>query len=122
MNKKIVIIEDDKMIREMIAEYLEKKNFEVKVSNNGVDGLRLIKEIKPDLIILDLILPEKDGYTLLEEKKEDDEIKNIPVLLLSNLTDSSALDKAMGLGITYHMLKSNHELSEITDKINSILN
>ncbi len=122
MNKKIVIIEDDKMIRDMLSEYLQKNGFEVEISNNGEDGLNLIRQSKPSLVILDLVLPEKDGYTLLKEKKEDPDIKDIPVLLLSNLADPAAVDKAMGLGVTYHMIKSNHELSEITNKIKSILN
>ncbi|MBC7074307.1 response regulator, partial [Candidatus Parcubacteria bacterium] len=99
----------------------KEQGFEVFEAQDGAEGLQKIKEIKPNLVLLDLILPEKDGFEVLEEKKRDEEIKNIPVIVLSNLGQKEEIDKALALGATDYMVKANFSPNEIVEKISLIL-
>lgn len=122
MSKKtILLIEDDRFLRELMVRKLKEQGFEVFEAQDGAEGLQKIKEIKPNLVLLDLILPEKDGFEVLEEKKRDEEIKNIPVIVLSNLGQKEEIDKALALGATDYMVKANFSPNEIVEKISLIL-
>ncbi len=84
---------------------------------NGDIGLRLARSEKPALILLDLILPQKDGFEVLKELKRDDKTKNIPVLILTNLESPSDVEKAINLGAATFLVKTNYRLEEIMEKI-----
>ena len=119
--KKILFIEDEPILQKNIGRFLEKEGYEVKNALDGQLGLELAKKFKPDLILLDLILPKKDGFEVLKELKIDPETKNIPVIVLTNLEGSIDVEKALSLGATTFLVKANYELKEIVKKIKEIL-
>ena len=84
----ILVVDDDTDLVEALAMKLESENFEVAKAYDGVEGLEKVKSEKPALIILDVMMPRKDGYQLCDELKNDGEYKNIPVILLTAVTDA----------------------------------
>jgi len=85
MAKKILIVEDDKFLRELIVKKLSSEGYEVPEAVNGEEGVKKIEEEKPDLVLLDLILPGMDGFEVLTQIKKNSELAQIPVIILSNL-------------------------------------
>jgi len=119
--KTILFIEDEPNLQKTISRYLEDEGYEVKSALDGELGLKLAKESKPALILLDLILPKKDGFEVLKELKIDSETKDIPVIILTNLETSGDVEKALSLGATNYLIKANYELSEVVKKIETVL-
>ncbi len=119
--KKILFIEDEPTLQKAIGRFLEKEGYQIESALNGELGLEVSKKIKPDLILLDIILPKKDGFEVLKELKEDEATKNIPVIILTNLESDVDVEKALSLGATTYLVKANYELEEITKKIKEIL-
>jgi len=120
--KKILFIEDEPTIQKSISKYLEKEGYEVKNALDGELGLITAKKIKPDLILLDLILPKKNGFEVLKELKKDEETKKIPVIILTNLEESDNIERVLALGATAYLIKANYKLEEIVEKIEQVLN
>ena len=121
MKKRILIVEDEKTLRETLEDYLKEDGFEVKIAKDGETGMNLIKEEEFDLIVLDIILPKKDGFKILEEVKKDEKRKNIPVIILTNLESVEDIQKAFERGVTNYLVKSDHSLIEVSEKIKKIL-
>ena len=121
MPKNILIVEDDKILRELISQKLEKENYNISVAIDGEEGLKKTKEEKPDIVLLDLILPGIDGFGVLEEIKKDPEINKIPVVILSNLGQKEEIERGMNLGATDYLIKAHFTLSEIVKKVKTIL-
>ncbi|OIO46110.1 response regulator [bacterium (Candidatus Gribaldobacteria) CG10_big_fil_rev_8_21_14_0_10_37_21] len=119
---KILTIEDDKFLRELIKRKLQEVGFEATSASNGEEGLALVKEEKPDLILLDLIMPDMDGFMTLKELQKDHLLASIPVIILSNLGQQDDIDKAKQLGAVDFLVKAHFTPNEIIDKINKILN
>ena len=117
----ILIIEDDSFLAQMYANKLQFSNFSVLVANDGEKGLSLAKKHNPDLIILDLILPKKDGLTVLTELKKNQTTKNIPVLVLSNLSQRQEIDQCLNLGAVDYLIKAHVIPSEVVSRIKEIL-
>lgn len=117
MNKKILLVEDDKFLRDLFAKKLKSEDYEVAESVDGESGLIKAKEISPDLILLDLILPGIDGFSFLKKIKEDLALNQIPVIILSNLSQEEDVKKALELGATDFIIKANFTPSEIIEKI-----
>lgn len=120
-SKKVLIVEDDNSLRDVLAEFLEADGFSVVVAADGEEGINLIRETKPDIILLDVVLPKKDGYQVIKEIKSDDDVKNIPIILLTNLGSLSDIEKALELGVTNYLVKSDYQIKEIVAKIKEIL-
>jgi DNA-binding response OmpR family regulator len=121
MPKNILIVEDDKILRELISQKLEKENYKISAAVDGEEGLKKTKEEKPDIVLLDLILPGIDGFGVLEEIKKDPEINKIPVVILSNLGQKEEIERGMNLGATDYLIKAHFTLSEIVAKVKNIL-
>lgn len=119
--KKILFIEDEPTIQKTISRFLEDEGYEVKNALDGEIGLKTAKEEKPDLILLDIILPKKDGFEVLKELKEDESTKDIPVIALTNLEESENIEKVLSLGAEAYLIKANYKLEEIVEKIKQIL-
>jgi DNA-binding response OmpR family regulator len=119
--KKILFIEDESALQKSIAEILKKEGYETISAFNGESGLKLAKEKKPDLILLDLILPKLDGFAVLEKLKEDKETKEIPVIVLTNLEDVKDVGRALELGATTYLVKAQYNLEEVLEKIKQVL-
>jgi DNA-binding response OmpR family regulator len=115
--KTILFIEDEPTLQKTVGRFLEEEGFEVKNALDGETGLQMAKKIKPDLILLDLILPRKDGFEVLQELKGDKTTAHIPVIVLTNLEGSADVEKALSLGATTYLVKANYELDEVVKKI-----
>ncbi len=119
--KTILIIEDDKFLFSLIAKKLEKEGFQVLNAGDSKGAFKILEEAKPDLIVLDLVLPVLDGYEILAILKKDINTKDIPVIILSNLGQKEDVEKAMALGAVDFMIKVNFTPDEIIKKIKNIL-
>jgi DNA-binding response OmpR family regulator len=118
---KILIVEDDRFLRELIARKLRNEGYEVIEAVDGEEGLKRIKEEKPDLVLLDLILPGIDGFEVLERSKGDPEIASIPVIILSNLGQREEIERGLKLGAIDYLIKAHFTPGEIIEKIKNIL-
>ncbi len=121
MAKKILIVEDDKFLRELIVKKLTNEGYEVVEAVDGEQGIQKIKDTKPDLVLLDLILPGIDGFGVLMQKKEDPFIASIPVIVLSNLGQKEDVDKGISLGATDYLIKAHFTPGEIIEKVRNII-
>lgn len=119
---KILIIEDDIVLQKALNEYLSAEGFEVSAAGDGELGVQMALEERPSLILLDLVLPKKDGYEVLKDIRGDEDSKHIPIVLLTNLGSISDVEKALELGATTYLVKADYKLEEITAKIKEILN
>ncbi len=120
--KKILFIEDESALQRAVAEMTKgNKEFSVHSALNGEDGVRIAGEELPDLILLDLILPRKDGFEVLAELKKDKRTAHIPVIILTNLEGSQDVERAIGLGATTYLVKTNYDLGEVLEKIRQTL-
>ena len=118
---KILIVEDDKFLRELIVRKLSKENFETIEALDGETAIPLLKEQKPDLVLLDLILPGMDGFEILSKIKADSSIANIPVIILSNLGQREDVEKGMKLGAVDYLVKAHFTPNEIIEKAKEAL-
>ena len=119
--KKILFIEDESALQKTFGDFLHREEYEIISALDGEIGLKLAKEKKPDLILLDLILPKLDGFEVLKKVKEDEGIKGIPVIVLTNLERIEDIEKALELGATTYLVKANYTLEEVLEKIKKTL-
>lgn len=119
--KRILIIEDDGAINSMYKAKFESNGFEVFSAENGADGLVLAQKEKPDLIMLDVILPQLDGFSVLEKLKKDTKTKKIPVVMLTNLGTDEDKEKGEKNGALDYLVKASLTPAQIGDKIKEYL-
>lgn len=119
--KKILIIEDDKFLRELIVRKLIKEGYETSEAIDGEEGIKKIKSDRPDLILLDLILPGIDGFKVLSKMKEDPTISSTRVIILSNLGQKEDVEKGLKLGAIDYLIKAHFTPGEIIEKIRANL-
>ncbi|MEK7453000.1 MAG: response regulator [Patescibacteria group bacterium] len=119
--KKVILIEDEPALQESLSIALKSKGIDVISAFDGESGLNLIIKMKPDLILLDLILPKMDGFTILDNVKKNPEVNNIPIIVLTNLDDDRYIQRVIGLGVTSYLIKSNYNSEEISNKVKDIL-
>lgn len=120
-NPRILIVEDDDFLLQMYSAKLELENFTVYTATTGTQGLKVAQKEIPDLILLDLNLPEMDGFTVLKYLKEDDKVKNIPVLVLTNFAQKENIDRCLDLGAEDYLIKAHFVPSEVISKVKNIL-
>lgn len=114
---KILLIEDDKFLCRAYKDGLERAGFEVSFASDGKEGLEKIKSEKPDLILLDLILPVKGGFEILEELKMEGNPKDAPVIILSNLGQESDVERGKALGAVDYLIKSDWSMKKVIEKV-----
>ena len=119
--KKILFIEDEVAIQKTLGESLRKKDYEVQSALDGEIGIKLAKSENPDLILLDMILPKKNGLEVLEALREDENTKDIPAIILTNLENVGDVEKAIELGATTYLVKANYSLDEVIEKVRKAL-
>ncbi|MDD2807452.1 MAG: response regulator [Patescibacteria group bacterium] len=120
-SRKILLVEDDEFLAELYATKLNMEGFEVFLAVDGEKGLKLAKEKMPDLVLLDIILPKMDGFEVLGKMKIDPETKNIPVILLTNLSQKDEVKKGLELGAKDYLIKAHFMPSEVVKKIKQTL-
>ena len=118
---KLIIIEDDSFLLSILAEKLKEAGFGIEMAADGEDGLNKIKSGDFDLVLLDIVLPKIDGFKILEELRGGNQLKKIPVIILSNLYDKNNIDKAILLGAKEYIVKAYNTPEEIVLKIKSFL-
>ncbi len=121
MMKKILFIEDESALQKTFGDILSQEGFEVISALDGETGLSLAKAKKPDLILLDLILPKMNGFNVLQQLKEDTETKAVPVIVLTNLEGVADIDKVIELGATTYLVKAQYSLEEVVEKIKKVI-
>jgi len=119
--KKILIIEDDPFLSEMYAAKFIEHDFEVEVSSDGKSGLVKIEEFRPDLVLLDIVLPKMDGFEMLKKVKEKEELKEIPIVLLTNLGQKNEVEKGIALGAKEYIIKAHFTPTAVVTRVNEIL-
>lgn len=118
---KILFIEDELALQRSLGDLLRSQNFEVFSATDGETGVSLALESKPDLILLDLILPKMHGLQVLEKIKGNPETNKIPVIILTNLEGAKDVEKALELGATTYLVKANYDLDELVQRINKAI-
>jgi len=121
MAKTILIVEDDKFLRELIAQKLVKEGYEISEAVDGEEGIKKIREEKPGLVLLDLILPGIDGFEVLSKMREEPGLAPIPVIILSNLGQKEDVERGLKLGAADYLIKAHFTPGEIIEKIKNIL-
>ena len=119
--KKILIVEDDAMLHKVLVEQMKKAGFATKSAMTGIEALDILKSFKPDLILLDLILPELDGFEVLKKLGANEKTAKIPVVIVSNLEDAGEVKSATALGAKKYFIKANTQISEITAYVKTVL-
>jgi len=119
---KILIIEDDLVLQKALADYLSAEGFEIEVASDGETGEKMAISEKPDLILLDIILPKKDGFEVLRSVRDEEKTQKIPIVLLTNLDSINDVEKALELGATTYLVKADYKLEEVTAKVKELLN
>lgn len=118
---KILIVEDEEILLTALSEELKQEGFQVVGAKDGMEGVEMAKSEKPDLILLDLVMPRLDGIGALTQMKGDDAIKDIPVVILTNLSDYDKISDALSLGAMDYLVKANYRLEELVNKIKTVL-
>ena len=119
--KKILIIEDDEHISRIYEAKFSQEGVETVVVQSGEEAVASVRKEEPNLIILDIMLPKKDGFMILEEIKQDSKLASIPVLVISNLGQESDKERAFELGAKEYMVKVEYPVQEVIDKIKEYL-
>lgn len=113
----IMIVEDDSFVMDIYKTKLSQEGFTVVEAENGAEALKKLKNVKPDLMLLDIIMPYMDGLEVLKRVKKNEDTKNIPVILLTNLSQKEEVDKGIELGAKDYLIKSHFTPSEVLEKI-----
>lgn len=118
---KILIIEDEKILGEMYLSKLQQSRFDVVLAESAEKGIEALEQSIPDLIILDILLPGKNGLEFLRKMREKERYRQIPVIVLSNYDDPKAKKEALAMDVKKYLIKSNHTPQEIVDEISAYL-
>ena len=120
--KKILIIEDEEILLDLIQKRLTQEGYKIYIARNGEEGLEKIKEEKPDLILLDIVMPKMGGFEVMERINKDKEFKDIPIIIISNSGQPVELSRAKELGIKDWLIKTDFDPSEVVGKVKKQLN
>ena len=115
--KKILLIEDEKLLASLLKKKLTQEGYRVEVSKDGVEGLNKMKEKKPDIILLDIIMPNMGGFEVMEKMQQDPELKEIPVIVVSNSGQPVEIDRIKKLGAKDWLIKTEFDPQEVIDKV-----
>jgi len=121
MAKKILIIEDEKILREMYQDKFTQAGFDITLVGSAEEGIELVSKVKPDLILLDILLPEKNGISFLTRLRKKPEFDSLPVVAFSNFDSPETRKAAFELGVKDYLIKTNFTPKEIVDKVKSYL-
>ena len=122
MPHKILLVEDDRFLRELMSQKLIKMGYDLIAAVDGEEGVEKAKSEKPEIILLDIMLPGIDGFGVLTQVKADPGTADIPVIMLSNLGQREDIDRALKIGATDFLVKAHFTPQEIIDKIEQYLN
>src|SRR3989338_5816745 len=113
----ILIVEDEEFLVRALKDNFEAEGAQIAVASNGDDAMKLIRGARPDIILLDLLMPKRDGFFVLEELKRNPEWTLIPVIVLSNLGGGGEIKRALELGADDYFVKSQHPIEEVIERV-----
>ncbi len=119
--QKILVVEDEEILLTALKEELGQGGYEVEGAVDGFEGLDRTKSFKPDLILLDLLMPKMDGMEMLQKLKADSATRDIPVVILTNLSDYEKISEALALGAMDYLVKANYKLEDLLEKVKTVL-
>jgi len=118
---KILLIEDDKFFQKFYSTKLQENKVEVEVAGDGEEGLMKMRDTKPDLVLLDLIMPKMDGFAVLAARQQDENLKKIPVIVFSTLGQEKDIDQAQKLGANGYINKGSFDFNSMVATINQVM-
>ena len=118
---KVLIAEDDKFLLMAYAAKMKKDGFDAVIASDGEEAIAKAKSESPDIILLDLVMPKKDGFDALADLKKDPQTKGIPVVILSNLGQDDDIKKGKELGAVDYLVKSDISIKDVVAKVNEVL-
>lgn len=117
----VCIVEDEALISEMYKTKLEQEGYLVVTAEDGEQGLKLLKQHKPDIALIDLMMPHKNGFELMKELKADSELSKIPIIILTNLDDAETADKTADFDAAFYLIKSQYSPSDVVNIVREVL-
>jgi DNA-binding response OmpR family regulator len=117
----LLIVEDEMMLAQMYAEKFQKEGFEVDIAHNGREGLAKMRQEHPSLVLMDLLMPDTDGLQALHKAKTDEQTKDIPILVLTNMTDTKSAKEAVEGGAVDYIVKSETTPGDVVHRVKEIL-
>jgi DNA-binding response OmpR family regulator len=115
--KKILIVEDEQALLDLLVEQFKSEDFDVISAVDGKQGLEKVKSVKPDLVLLDIIMPVLDGMSMLTEMRKNDWGKNVPVIMLTNLSDDEKVADCAEKGVYEYLIKSDWSMEDVVKKV-----
>lgn len=119
--KKVLVVEDDRFLLSIYATKFEKEGYEVLIAENGEDGLEIAIKEKPSIILLDILMPKMNGFDFLDKIKSKKEYADIPVILLTNLSQDKDIDKGLAMGANDYLVKAHFMPAEVVAKVEEVL-
>lgn len=119
--QKVILAEDDKLISASLVQAFTDAGFEAHPAYDGEEALAVAKEIHPDIMVLDIMMPKLDGISVLWELKANPDLAKVPVVMLTNMSDADTISKIMEAGCTDYLLKSDQSVDQIVQKIKEVL-
>jgi DNA-binding response OmpR family regulator len=120
--KKVLIVEDDPFIRDIYQVKFSQDGFEVVGADNGMEALKKMEQLIPDIILLDIVMPYMDGMETLKNIKAKEEWKKIPIIMLTNISEKEKITESEGYGVNDYLIKSHFTPSEVVQKVKTLLN
>lgn len=120
--KKILLVEDDPFLIDIYGTKFKESGFELEIISDGSEVLDKAKEIKPDIVILDIVLPQMDGWEVLRGLKAEESLKDLKIIILSNLGQKEEVEKGITMGATSYLIKAHYTPSEVVEEIKKHLN
>ena len=118
---KILVVEDEDFLLDLYQTKLIQEGYEVIIAENGVEGLEMAQQHLPNLILLDILMPRVDGYEMLKKVKADNKLRNIPVIIFSNLSQKEEIEKGLKLGAKDFIIKTSVTPAELVNKVKEYL-
>jgi CheY-like chemotaxis protein len=115
--KKILLIEDEEIMIELLQKKLINEGYDVSVARDGEEGLKKAREVRPDIVLSDIVMPKKGGFEVIEEIKKDPDLKNIPIIVISNSGQPVEIDRAQRLGACDWLIKTEFDPQEVIEKV-----
>ncbi len=120
-HKTILLVEDERLLSNLLRQRLEKDGFKVEAVSDGDEALKFLKTNKPDLVLLDVILPKMSGFELMEKLRDDAEFQKVPIIIMSNLGQESDVEKGQMLGAVGYFVKAKLSIEELAGKVREFL-
>lgn len=117
----ILVVEDERSLAKLYSNLLERAGYEVSLAFNGVEGLRAMRKRLPQLVLLDIKMPVMDGFTMMEEVKQDPLLRDVPIVILTVLGQDDERKRGIALGARDYLIKTDFSLSEILSKVKQVV-